>query len=434
MPTARKLEAALQSGEARDILARLYGEKPGSLEAQLRRYSALVHGFSAAFPDQSEVEGDLHLFSAPGRAEVGGNHTDHNAGRVLAAAIDLDIVAVAAKSADRTIIIESEGYPRHTVSLDELASKESERFTTAAVTRGVCARMRERGWAIGGFRARMTSAVPKGSGLSSSAAYEVLVVAVLNALYNEGQVPDIEAAQIAQYAENAYFGKPCGLMDQTACAVGGLVAIDFQDASRPIVRKVDVPLAGNGFSMVIVDTGGSHAELNDEYASIAGEMRAVARALGGSVLRDVSRERVLENIAMLREKAGDRAILRALHFFGENERVVEQVAALEAGRFDEFLRLVIESGRSSWMLCQNCFPHSAVGEQGIPIALASSESVLEGRGAWRVHGGGFAGTIQAFVPDALLGEYLRTLRGIFGEAACHELGIRSVGTRRLDIG
>ncbi len=430
MPTARGLAGALKGSTARDILTGLYGKKPGSLESQLRRYSLLIDGFSAAFPDEK----DLHLFSAPGRAEVGGNHTDHNAGRVLAAAIDLDIVAVAAKTADRTVIIESEGYPRHAVSLDELSAKDAERFTAAAVTRGVCARMRERGWAIGGFHARMTSAVPKGSGLSSSAAYEVLVVAILNALYNEGRLPDIEAARIAQYAENVYFGKPCGLMDQTACAVGGLVAIDFEDPARPIVKKVDAPLAGSGFSLVIVDTGGSHAELNDEYAGIANEMKAVARAFGGSLLREFSRERVLENVALLREKAGDRAILRALHFFGENQRVTEQVAALEVGRFDEFLRLVVESGYSSWMLCQNCYPCGAVQEQGIPLALAVSQSILEGRGAWRVHGGGFAGTIQAFVPDALLDGYLRALRGIFGEASCHELAIRPVGTRRLDIG
>lgn len=430
MSKTGELAAALEGDEAREVLAGIYGKKPGTIERQRSRYARLGDAFCAAFPDVST----FHLFSAPGRAEVGGNHTDHNAGLVLAAAIDLDIVAAAGKSADRTIVIESEGYPRHAVSLDELSAKDEEKFTAAAVTRGVCARMREHGWAIGGLRACVTSAVPKGSGLSSSAAYEVLVVSMLNALYNEGRMSDIEAAQIAQYAENVYFGKPCGLMDQTACAVGGLVAIDFKDAARPLVKKVDVPLAGSGFSMVIVDTGGSHAELNDEYASIAGEMKAVARALGGDVLRDVSRERVLRNVAMLREKAGDRAILRALHYFGENERVVAQVAALEAGRFDEFLRLVVESGRSSWMLCQNCYSNAAVGEQGVPVALAASESVLEGRGAWRVHGGGFAGTIQAFVPDSLLEEYLRTLRGIFGEAACHEVGIRSVGTKRLDIG
>jgi galactokinase len=430
MPTARDLATALRGDEARDILGGLYGKKPGSIEKQLRRYSLLVDGFSAAFPD----EGDLHLFSAPGRAEVGGNHTDHNAGRVLAAAIDLDIVAVAAKTADRTVIIESEGYPRHAVSLDDLAAKDAERFTAAAVTRGVCARMRELGWKVGGFRALMTSAVPKGSGLSSSAAYEVLVVAILNAFYNEGRLPDIEAAQIAQYSENVYFGKPCGLMDQTACAVGGLVAIDFEDPARPIVKRVHVPLAGSGHSVIIVDTGGSHAELNDEYAAIANEMKAVAQALGGRLLRGLSRERVLESIAHLREKAGDRAILRALHFFDENQRVAEQVAALEGGGFDEFLRLVVESGESSWMLCQNCYPRGAVREQGIPLALAVSKSILEDRGAWRVHGGGFAGTIQAFVPDALLDGYLRAMRGIFGKASCHELAIRPVGTTPLDIG
>jgi galactokinase len=421
MATADELKAALASDRSRPVLARLYGNAPSSRDAQIGRYTALMDRFSAAFPRC----GDLGLFSAPGRTEIGGNHTDHNAGQVLAAAVDLDIIAAAARTPDRTIVIESEGYPTQTVSLDELGPREEERFTTAAITRGVCAGLRQRGREVGGFRACMSSAVPMGSGLSSSAAYEVLTAVILSCLYNRGDIPPIEIAQAAQFAENSYFGKPCGLMDQTASAVGGFVAIDFRDPARPVVRKLAVDFAATGFAMVIVSTGGSHADLNEEYAAIAHEMKAVAKALGGSVLRDVTREAVLAGLAGLRTVAGDRAILRALHYFDENRRVGGQVAALEEGRFGEFLRLVVESGHSSWMLCQNCY--ASAGEQGIPIALAVSEHILGTRGAWRVHGGGFAGTILAFVPHDLLERYLRELRTVFGAESCRSLTIRQPG-------
>jgi galactokinase len=260
-----------------------------------------------------------------------------------------------------------------------------------------------------------------------------MVATILNHLYNGGGVRELEIAMLSKYAENEYFGKPSGLMDQTTCAVGGFVTIDFKDAARPRVDRVRFDFGTSGYSLVIVDTGGSHAELNEEYAAIEGEMKAVARAFGGIALREFSKERVLNELPLLRTKVSDRAILRALHFYDDDRRVVEQVAALEGGRFDEFLRLVIESGRSSWMWCQNCYLPRTVGEQGISVALAASEALLAGSGAWRVHGGGFAGTIQAFVPDAKLPQYLGSMRSIFGPASCHALMIRSVGSAMVDL-
>ena len=427
MAGAGELKAGLEGAGA--LLAGLYGGGPGAVKAQAGRYAGLLDRFSEAFPGAS----DAGLFSAPGRTEVGGNHTDHNAGRVLAAAVDLDIIAAAAPAADGIIVIESEGYAPHTVSLDDLDPRESERFTAAAITRGVCARLAATGRRIGGFRACVTSTVPKGSGLSSSAAFEVLVATILNTLYNGGGIPALELAQAAQAAENTWFGKPCGLMDQTASAVGGFVAIDFADPTRPVVRKIDVDFAASGYAAVIVDTGASHADLNEDYAGIAREMKDVARALGAAVLRERSRQDVVANLPRLREAAGDRAVLRALHFSDENERALRQAEALQQGRFEEFLRLVVESGRSSWMLCQNCYPPDAVREQGIPVALALSETLLGQRGAWRVHGGGFAGTILAFVPRDLLAGYLREMQAVFGEGSCRSLSIRQQGAGRIDL-
>jgi len=427
MGRARRVKAALASDRSRAVLAALYGDASGVFDSQVGRYSGLVDRFCRAFPEAEQPV----LFSAPGRTEIGGNHTDHNAGRVLAAAVDLDIIAAAEKTQDGKIAVESEGYPAHVVSVDDLAPRDGERFTAAAVTRGVCSRLRELGRAVGGFRACVSSSVPRGSGLSSSAAYEVLMCTIVNSLYNGGDIPPIELAQVSQYAENVYFGKPCGLMDQTASAVGGFVAIDFQDPARPAVRKLAVDFAASGYTMVIVNTGGSHADLNEQYASIAREMKAVAKGLGGRVLRDVSRELVLASLPALRAAAGDRAVLRALHYFDENERVGGQVAALEGRRFGEFLRLVVESGRSSWMLCQNCYADAV--EQGIPIALEASARILGTRGAWRVHGGGFAGTILAFVPHDLLQGYREAQCALFGQGSCRNLVIRQPGAGRLEV-
>jgi galactokinase len=420
---------AIQSDRGDQVLGALYGSDPARLLPQRARFCQTVEQFMRAFPQSTEIG----LFSAPGRTEVGGNHTDHNAGRVLAAAVDLDIVAVASRNDEGVIRIRSEMYPAADVKIGELAVLESEKFTPAALVRGVCARLKQLGYEIGGFDAFTTSDVPEGSGLSSSAAFEVLVVTILNELFNAGRVDPVLAAQIGQYAENNYFGKPCGLMDQTTCAVGGFVTIDFKDFKNPVVKKVDFDFAGSGYSLVIVNTGGSHADLHGDYIALENEMKAVARALGGEVLREFSKEDVLARLPYLRGSVSDRAILRALHFFGDDQRVVDQVQALERNDFALFLDLVIESGRSSWMLCQNCYSCSNVEEQGIALALAVSRDTLVGSGAWRVHGGGFAGTIQAFVPTDLIDPYLEQMRAIFGGDSCHALMIRPVGATRVQF-
>jgi galactokinase len=331
------------------------------------------------------------------------------------------------------IRIASEGYPIISVDLKSLKPVAQEKFTSNALVRGVCARLAQLGHSIGGFDAVVSGQVPKGSGLSSSAAFEVLIVTILNHLYCRGTVSDIQSAQIAQFAENEFFGKPCGLMDQTACACGGFVTIDFKNAAKPLVKKVSFDFAGSGYALVIANTGGNHADLNDDYAALPAEMKSVARALGGKVLRDVEAAAVFSNIGALRKKTGDRAILRALHFYGDNDRVPLQVKALEKNDFTEFLRLVKASGDSSWRLNQNCFTCKNPGEQGITLALAVSEKLLGNQGAWRVHGGGFAGTIQAYVPRKLLPRYLSAMQKIFGANSCQELMVRPVGTTKLDL-
>jgi galactokinase len=420
---------AIKGGNYDDGLTTLYGSKPGVISRQKERWLNAINSFTSIFPGKNDVE----LFSTPGRTEVGGNHTDHNAGRVLAASVDLDVIAIVAKNDGKIIKVKSEGYPEDAVNLDEMTPKENEKYTSASLIRGVCSRMKDLGFEIGGFEAYTTSNVLKGSGLSSSAAFEVLIVTILNHLYNNGVVDDVLNAQIAQYAENNFFGKPCGLMDQTTCSVGGFVTIDFKDFENPIVEKVNFNFASSGFSMVIVDTGGNHADLNADYTALEHEMKEVARAFGGEVLREFSLEKVLGNIDFLRTKVNDRAILRAIHFYGDDDRVVQQVNALETNNFTRFMELIIESGYSSWMLCQNCYSHKLIEEQGLSVALAVSENILKGKGAWRVHGGGFAGTIQAFVPDNVIDTYLCAMRKIFGEKACHELIIRPVGSVKLNI-
>ncbi len=420
---------ALRGREAAAALQALYGGGPGVLQGQQARYEALLDRFDSQFPGASGTR----LFSAPGRTEIGGNHTDHNGGRVLAAAVSLDAIAAAAPTSDGLISVESEGYPRLSVAVDDLAVRESERSTTAALTRGVAARLKSLRCAVGGICACVASDVLKGSGLSSSAAYEVLIGTILNHLYNRGAIDAVQIAMIGQYSENEYFGKPCGLMDQTTSSVGGFVTIDFKDASHPVVRGVRSEFSGSGCVPVIVDTGGSHADLTDDYAAVKREMKDVAQCLGGALLRDVSRERLLAELPRVRSKAGDRAVLRALHFFGDDERVAAQVEALEAGRYEHFLALVRESGRSSWMLLQNCYSTRTLRDQGVPLALALSERLLGDRGAWRVHGGGFAGTILAFVPEDLLQRYLEEMRPVFGARSCHVLRIRSAGAVVVDL-
>ena len=410
------------------VFMKLYGNDSETLRKQAIRYNMLLNKYLETF------EGfNADIFSSPGRTEIGGNHTDHNHGRVLAAAVNLDNIAVAAKNSSNTVRILSLGYPQFEVDLSGLNPDKNEYFSSASLVRGISSRVKALGFSIGGFDAVIDGGVPKGSGLSSSASFEVLIGTIISCLFNDGKLDPITNAIIGQYAENNFFGKPCGLMDQTACAVGGFIAIDFEDPSNPIVKKVDFDFASTGFALVITDTGGNHAELNNEYASLPSEMKSVASALGASVLREVSLPKIVEAIPALRRTVGDRAILRAYHFQGENQRVLKQVAALERNDFMAFLHLVIESGYSSFMYNQNVFPVNNVKEQGVSLALALSEMVLKGQGAWRVHGGGFAGTIQAFVPQHLLAEYIFMLEHVFGSGACNKLFIRKQGAVKVEL-
>lgn len=427
MQVIENLITKLKNNNSKTLTA-LYGDNPLTLSNQTERYRLLLEKFRENFTSP-EVE----LFSSPGRTEIGGNHTDHNHGRVLAGAVNLDNIAVAAPNQTNTVRIISTGYPAFEVNLNNTSPDPSAFYTSVALISGISARMQELGFKTSGFDACIDGAVPKGSGLSSSASFEVLIGTIFSYLFNEGTLDPILNAQIGQYAENHYFGKPCGLMDQTACSVGGLVAIDFEDPAQPIVQKVNFDFMSTGFSLIITDTGGNHADLNDEYASLPAEMKAVAHAMGKKVLREVSLEQVVSEMPRLREITGDRAVLRAIHFQGDNQRVAEQVNALQNNDFGSFLRMVIASGQSSFMYNQNIYPVQNVREQGVSIALALSEMVLKGEGAWRVHGGGFAGTIQAFVPQALQAKYISTLEHVFGKGACQSLFIRPMGAVKVTI-
>lgn len=367
------------------------------------------------------------LFSAPGRIEIGGNHTDHNHGRVLAAAVDLDICALARSNESGRIRVHSAGYPEVfevDVDGDWTSARAAEKESPTALIRGVAAGLAGHGVRIHGLDASVDSRIGRGSGLSSSAAFEVVIAAALNDLCGAGSVDRRRIARLCQRAEQNYFGKPTGLMDQTVSVLGGTLFIDFRDAENPVVEPITFDWEAAGLQIVVVDTGGSHADLTAEYAAIAHEMQAVASALGGDVLRDIRRDHFLAQMGTLHGRVCDRALLRALHFFDEDDRVVRQVAALRNGEVAEFLKLVVDSGRSSWMLCQNCY--RLPDQQGIPVALAASEAILKG-GAWRVHGGGFAGTILAFVPHGLVGRYLETMSTLFGQEACQVVRIREEG-------
>ena len=412
------------------LFQELYGTDKSTLTAQAARYASLMSEFEKTYGSD-----DVDLFSSPGRTEIGGNHTDHNYGRVLAGAVNLDMAAVAAKNGSNTIRIKSVGYPEFQVDLSDLSIDESQFYTSSSLVKGICARMKEVGYEIGGFDACIDGRVPKGSGLSSSASFEVLVGAIVNNLFNDGKMGGVENAIIGQWAENNYFGKPCGLMDQTACSVGGLITIDFKDPSKPIVKEVDFDFVSTGFSLVITDVGGGHDDpaSQAEYASLPTEMKAVAAELGAEVLREVTLEQIVDKIPEIRKKTGDRAILRAYHFQGDNQRVVDQVAALENNDFEAFLKMVVESGYSSYMYNQNIFDVVHKDDQVVSLGLAMSEMVLKGSGAWRVHGGGFGGTIQAFVPQGKLDEYVKTLEHIYGKGKCHTLFIRAKGSVKLEL-
>lgn len=392
--------------------------------AQKERYKKIVDLFDSFYDSDREIR----FFSAPGRTEVCGNHTDHNRGKVMAAAINLDAVAAAAKNDENIVRVKSAEYDKiDVIDVTDLVPHEEEYGKSKGLIRGVCAGFKNRGYNVGGFDAATMTQVLSGSGLSSSAAFEVLVGTVMNYLYNDGKVSAVEVAQIAQYAENVFFDKPCGLMDQMACSVGSFVKIDFKDNENPIIEPVEFDFASCGHSLVITDTRANHADLTDEYAAIRQEMEKAASVFGKSALRDVDETEFTANLPLVREKAGDRSVLRGLHFYGENNRVEKAVAALENSNFEEFKNIITESGFSSYMYNQNVFSAKQPLSQPVSLALAASDYILRGKGAWRVHGGGFAGTIQAFVPTELLDTYKTTLESIFGEGACYVLNIRPVG-------
>ena len=385
-------------------------------------------GFAAVFGGTAE-----RYFSAPGRTEVSGNHTDHQRGRVLAGAVNLDTVAAVRANGTDVIRVQSKGYPLCQVRLDALEPVDAEINSTPALIRGVAARFAQLGCKVGGFDAYCESTVLPGSGLSSSAALEVLVGTIINHLFFDGKVTQPEIAQIGQYAENVFFGKPCGLMDQTASAVGGLVTIDFADKAHPDIRPVHFDFSTTGHALCIIDSRADHADLTDEYAAVPGEMKAVCEYFGKDVVTEIPETDFYAAIPALREKCGDRAVMRVIHEYNENRRVPQQVACLESGDFEGFLRLTKESGFSSWMYLQNVIPAGYVKQQAMAVALGLCEHYLQGRGAYRVHGGGFAGTVPAFVPFELLESFRAGIDGALGEGACHVLSIRPQGGVEMEV-
>lgn len=425
---------AVNGGTYDKAFAELYGAD-ADISAIKARYIKAIEGFEetygALLPENSEIK----LFSVPGRSEISGNHTDHNHGKVLAASISLDIIAVAAQTDKNEIRIKSEGFPEDIVELSDVdIVRPGEKYKASAIVRGMCDGFLKNGHKIGGYYAYTTSNVLKGSGLSSSAAFEVMVGNMLNHYFNNGSVSAVEIAKLAQYAENVHFGKPCGLMDQTACAVGGFVAIDFNDPSNPIVEKLPFDLDAEGIALCITNTGGNHADLNEDYASVPADMKATAEFLGVKVLRETTKENLLAKASEIREKLGDMCLLRSLHFFNENERVSAQRNALENGNLDAFLDGVMKSGNSSAKILQNVYTVKNVKEQGLTVALALAAEVLDGvpHSAYRVHGGGFAGTIQSFVPKDVVPKFIETLENVFGNGSVYVLSVRKYGAVMLE--
>ena len=372
-------------------------------------------------------EREVRIWSAPGRTEIGGNHTDHQHGKVLAASVDMDMLAAAAANDINTVRVKSEGYDMIELSLDTLSPVEGEQGTTRALVRGICSEAAARGYQIGGFDACVTSNVLQGSGLSSSAAFEVLIGAVVNGLFCGDALAATDLAIMGQRAENVFFGKPCGLMDQMASAWGGIIAIDFADPSAPVVTPVDFDFAAVKHSLCMIDLKSDHADLTDEYAAIPGELGAVCAHFGKKVLRDVDEAAFYAAIPALRREAGDRAVLRAVHVYNDNRRVDHIVEALRGGDFESFLALVRQSGVSSWECLQNVVVAGSTREQAAAVALAMCEKLLGGRGAFRIHGGGFGGTVQAFVPDDMLEAFRAGIEAVFGPGSCHVMHIRPKG-------
>lgn len=419
-----ELKKGFKDGKYEELLKDIYVDE-AVLDYQKERYIKAIESFEELFGEK-----DVEIYSAPGRSEIGGNHTDHQNGRVLAASINLDAIAVVAKK-ENGIVLKSEGYPMINVSLADLLPKKEEAGTSEGLIRGVAAKLKEEGYEIGGFEAYVTSDVLNGAGMSSSAAFEVLVGNILSGIYNEGKISPVLIAQAGQYAENVFFGKPCGLMDQMASSVGNLIFIDFADVKNPVIKKVDVNFEDFDHSLCIIDTKGSHADLTDEYAAIPEEMKKVAAYFGKEILHQIDKNEFYIHIPEIRKVAGDRAVLRAMHWFEETDRVINQVNALEKGDFEEFKSLIKASGDSSFKYLQNVYSVKNLSRQEMAVGLAFSDVILKGRGVSRVHGGGFAGTIQAFVPNDIVDIYKKNMEDIFGQDACHVLKIRKYGGMKV---
>ena len=426
MNCAKMLEY-IKSGALDERLFEIY--PTSDVKVVRERYAGAVNEFATLYGEAREVS----LFSVPGRTELSGNHTDHNRGAVIAASVNLDIIAVVSPRDDSHINVKSEGFYSDSVDISAYVTPDASLYgSSASIIAGVCDGFKKAGYATGGFDAYMTSNVPGGSGLSSSAAFENMIGTVLSHAYNSGNIDNVEIAKISQYAENVFFGKPCGLMDQVASAVGGIVAIDFEDPISPIVEPIDFDIAGAGYALCIINTGGSHADLTDEYAAIPTEMKAAASALGADVLRGTTESALISAIPELRDRIGDRAILRALHFFEENRRVAAQKQALQSSDLDGFLALMRESGRSSFCYLQNVYTTKAPNEQGVSLALCLSDILLKDkRAAWRVHGGGFAGTIQALLPTSDADTFKTKMDTALGDDMTMILAIRALGAVKV---
>ncbi|MBR5407784.1 MAG: galactokinase [Lachnospiraceae bacterium] len=419
------LKEFIKNGSMDERLVDIYADK-ALLDKQKERYTAAVDKFISLYGNR-----EVTVFSAPGRSEVGGNHTDHQHGQVLAAAVNLDVIAVVSATDDGIIKVVSDSFDIEPIDVNDLEKKDEEEGSSEALIRGVAGKIKADGFKVGGFVAYMTSDVLVGAGLSSSAAFEVAVGNVLSGLYNNMDLTDVYIAKVSQYAENHYFGKPCGLMDQMASSVGSLVNIDFYDVNEPVINPVKVEFDKFGHSLCIVDTKGDHADLTPEYAAIPVEMKKVARYFGKDYLKEVPYDDFYDKIPEVRRECGDRAVLRALHFFEDDRRVTDEVNALKAGDFEEFKKLIRESGDSSYKYLQNVYPVCDLDNQNVAVALALTEHILKDKAGYRVHGGGFAGTIQAFVPNDLVDDYKRGIEKYFGEGSCHVLKVRKYGGMKV---
>lgn len=428
MRSVTETKNALAAGEYDDKLKYLYSCDENSVGRYADRYIDVIDSFTETFGEAEEIA----LFSAPGRTEIGGNHTDHQHGCVLAGSVNLDVIAAARPNGTNTVRIQSRNYKMDVIELDDLEIHEEQFDKAIALIRGVLRKFVDLGYDVKGFDAYTASNVLKGSGLSSSAAFEVLVGTIINGLFANGDVDSVEIAKFGQFAENVYYDKPSGLMDQMASSVGSVVAIDFKSTEKPVVRRVDFDLKKHGHALCIIDSGADHADLTDEYATIPADMKKIAEYFGKDYLREIDKSEFMNNIKAIREKVNnDRAVLRAIHFFNENERAREEVTALENNDFEKFKSLVRESGHSSYMYLQNVFAASMPEKQAVSLTLALCDEILGDKGAYRVHGGGFAGTVQAFVPFDMLDEFKTKIENVLGEGMCHVLSIRPVGGYEL---